>query len=156
MLNPISLPAELVQQVQALSEAVRCLPSIERMLDTRRGRLESRLESLPDDIEAALRDHFERQQQGVASMHGELRANREAAEQLPPGVEGLLERIDALRGELSANREAAEAVPARLEALRGELRQVLDEITRIRETLEPLQGPAERLARMDERLPGGS
>ena len=113
MLNPLVVPAELVDQVRALGEAVRCLPSIERMLGERLGRLESRLDSLPAEMERSLGDHFDRQ--------------REAAESLPPRMEHLLDRIDAVR----------------------------DELARIRNTVEPLQGPAERLARVDDRLPGG-
>jgi uncharacterized coiled-coil DUF342 family protein len=88
-------------------------------------------------------------------MQGELVSNRQAAEALPPRVERLLESIDAMRGELSANREAAEELPVRLDELRAELAAVREEISQIRGTIEPLQGPAERLARVDERLPGG-
>jgi chromosome segregation ATPase len=155
VLNPLVLPAELLEQLRALSEAVRCLPAIERMVDKRLERMQSRLESLPADIESSLRGHFERQQAGVELMQEELVSNRQAAEALPPRVDRLLESIDAMRGELSANREAAEGLPVRLDELRAELAAVREEISQIRGTIEPLQGPAERLARVDERLPGG-
>jgi hypothetical protein len=134
VLNPLSIPSEVLDQLRSLSEALGRLPAIEELLATRLGGLESRLERLPDDIEVALREHFERQREGVETMHGELVANREAAEQLPTRINQLLERIDAMR---------------------GELRVIGAEMIRVRETLQPLEGPAERLARLDERLPGG-
>jgi hypothetical protein len=116
VLNPLSIPAEVLDQLRSLSEALGRLPAIEELLATRLGGLESRL-----------RD-------GIETMHGELVANREAAEQLPTRIDQLLERIDATR---------------------GELRVIRAEMIRVRETLQPLEGPAERLARLDERLPGG-
>jgi chromosome segregation ATPase len=156
LLNPLVLPAELLEQLRALSEAVRCLPAIERMVDERLDRMQSRLEALPADIVRSLRGHFERQQAAVEPMQEELVSNRQAPEALPPRVERLLERTEAMRCELSANREAAERLPVRLDDLRGELAAVREEISRIRGMIEPLQGPAERLARVDERLPGGT
>jgi hypothetical protein len=38
--------------------------------------------------------------------------------------------------------------------LRDEMRALLAEVSEVRETVEPLQGPAERVARLSERLPG--
>ena len=51
----------------------------------------------------------------------------------------------------SSFRQVRESV----DALRAELRAVLSEIAEVRETVEPLQGPAERVARLSEKLPGG-
>jgi hypothetical protein len=89
-------------------------------------------------------------------MQGQLEASRAAAEKLPPRVDVLLERVDAMRDELKVIRSAADALPDRLDALRDDLSGVLREIATVRETIEPLQGPAERLARVDERLPAGA
>lgn len=155
MINPFAVPAALLEELRALTEAVSRLPAIEETIDGRLAELGARLERLPGDIEQAVRPHFERQRRGVEVMEGHLAANREAAEQLPPRIDSLLERIDAMRDELRANREAAEALPSRLDSMSEDLRAIRGEMTSVRETLEPLQGPAERLARMDERLPGG-
>jgi len=107
--------------------ALRSVTAIERLLEVRIGRL-------PADIEQTLRHHFEGQRADLAQLHDELVANREQAEQLPGKVDGLREEIGAVRAVLS---------------------EVLGEIAEVRETLEPLQGPAERAARLSERLPGG-
>jgi uncharacterized coiled-coil DUF342 family protein len=120
-------PLELPGDVAA---ALRSVVAIERSLD-----------DLPERIEATLRTHFEGQRSDLAELHSELVANRRQAEQLPPKVDGLREEIVSTRDEIAA--------------LRGELRAVLAEIAGVRETVEPLQGPAERLARLDDRLPGG-
>jgi septal ring factor EnvC (AmiA/AmiB activator) len=109
MLNPLSLPNEVVS-------ALRSVAAIERLLA-----------ALPDQIEARMRPHFSGQREDLARLHEELVASRIEAEKLP----------------------------AHIEALRDELRGVLAELTEVRETVEPLQGPAERVARLDERLPGG-
>jgi uncharacterized coiled-coil DUF342 family protein len=120
MLNPLSLPTEVVA-------ALRSISTIERLLDLR-------LAHLPDDMERSLRHHLEGQRGDLAEMHEELVANRRQAELLPGKVDGLHEEVAALR---------------------AELREVLGEIAQVRETAEPLQGPAERVARLSDRLPGG-
>jgi chromosome segregation ATPase len=155
MINLLAVPSALLDELRALADAVGRLPGIDETIDGRLADLDARLERLPGDIEQALRPHFEQQHRGLEVMEGHLAANREAAEQLPPRIDRLLERIDAMRDELRANREAAEALPSRLDSMSEDLRAIRGEITSVRETLEPLQGPAERLARMDERLPGG-
>ena len=96
--------------------------------------IERSLDDLPERIEATLRGHFEGQRSDLAELHSELVANRREAETLPPKVDGLRDEIAGLR---------------------DELRAVLAEIAEVRETVEPLQGPAERVARLNERLPGG-
>lgn len=113
-----------------LAAALRSVTAIERSLD-----------DLPERIEATLRSHFEGQRGDLAELHSELVANRRQAEQLPPKVDGLRDELKGARHELAA--------------LRDELRAAAAEIGEVRETVEPLQGPAERLARLDERLPGG-
>jgi uncharacterized coiled-coil DUF342 family protein len=120
-------PLELPGDVAA---ALRSVVAIEHSLD-----------DLPARIEATLRTHFEGQRSDLAELHSELVANRRQAQQLPPKVDGLREEIVSTRDEIAA--------------LRGELRAVLAELAEVRETVEPLQGPAERLARLDDRLPGG-
>ena len=55
-----------------------------------------------------------------------------------------------------ANRKHAEQLPGKVDGLRDEIRAVFSEIDEVRETVEPLQGPAERVARLSERLPGGN
>ena len=134
MLNPLALPNEVLA-------ALRSVANIERILDERLAGLERRFDSLdarmarlPDNIEETLRHHFEGQRSDLATLHEELVANREQAEQLPGKVDGLREEIGGLRGEMGA---------------------LLAEVTEVRETVEPLQGPAERAARLSERLPGG-
>jgi chromosome segregation ATPase len=130
MLNPLELPGEV-------AAALRSVVAIERSLD-----------DLPERIEATLRSHFEGQRSDLAELHSELVANRRQAEQLPPKVDGLREEIVGVRDEVASARDE-------IAGLREELRAVLAEIGEVRETVEPLQGPAERLARLDERLPGG-
>ena len=115
MLNPLSLPADVLA-------ALRSVASIELQL-----------QRLPDELEKTLRPHLDAQNEGIATLHPELVANREHAEKLPG-------RVDALTDEVRA--------------LRGELRAVLGEISEVRETVEPLQGPAQRVARLCDRLPG--
>jgi chromosome segregation ATPase len=127
MLNPLSLPNDVLA-------ALRSVTNIERLLDERLASVEERLEQmdasierLPADLERTLRPHLEGQNASIEKLHPELVANREHAEQLPGKVDGL----------------------------RDEIREVLSEISEVRETVEPLQGPAERVARLSERLPGG-
>ena len=134
MLNPLSLPTEVLS-------ALRSISAIERLLDQRLAGLERRFDSLdarmarlPDDTERALRRHFDGQRSDLAELHDELVANRRHAELLPGKVDGLREEIGAVR---------------------TELREVLGEIAQVRATVEPLQGPAERVARLSDRLPGG-
>jgi chromosome segregation ATPase len=128
MLNPFSLPNDVLA-------ALRSVTNIERLLDERLASVEERLEQmdasierLPADLERTLRPHLEAQNASIEKLHPELVANREHAEQLPGKVEGL----------------------------QDEIRAVLSEINEVRETVEPLQGPAERVARLSERLPGGN
>ena len=128
MLNPLSLPNDVLA-------ALRSVTNIERLLDerladaeARLGQLDARIERLPADLERTLRPHLEGQNASIEKLHPELVANREHAEQLPGKVDGL----------------------------RNEIRAVLSEINEVRETVEPLQGPAERVARLSERLPGGN
>ena len=128
MLNPLSLPNDVLA-------ALRSVTNIERLLDERLASVEERLEQmdasmerLPADLERTLRPHLEGQNASIEKLHPELVANREHAEQLPGKVDGL----------------------------RDEIRAVLSEINEVRETVEPLQGPAERVARLSERLPGGN
>lgn len=124
----ISLPGDVLA-------ALRSVTNIERLLDERLASVEERLEQtdasierLPADLERTLRPHLEAQNASIEKLHPELVANREHAEQLPGKVDGL----------------------------RDEIRAVLSEINEVRETLEPLQGPAERVARLSDRLPGGN
>jgi prefoldin subunit 5 len=133
MLNPLALPTEVIA-------ALRSVVAIERLLDERLSRLDDRvkgldirIERLPDRLEQVLREHFDRQREGIAHVSEELVANRQEAEKLPG-------KIDVLRDEIRA--------------LREEMRQLLGEVSEVRETVEPLQGPAERVARLSERLPG--
>ena len=128
MLNPLSLPNDVLA-------ALRSVTNIERLLDERLASVEERLEQmdasmerLPADLERTLRPHLEGQNASIEKLHPELVANREHAEQLPGKVDGL----------------------------RDEIRAVLSEINEVRESVEPLQGPAERVARLSERLPGGN
>ena len=125
-------PALLPNDVLA---ALRSVTNIERLLDERLASVEERLEQmdasmerLPADLERTLRPHLEGQNASIEKLHPELVANREHAEQLPGKVDGL----------------------------RDEIRAVLSELNEMRETVEPLQGPAERVARLSERLPGGN
>jgi hypothetical protein len=120
MLNPLSLPADVLA-------ALRSVSNIERILDDRLAEVERqlrdldrRIELLPADLERRLRPHLEAQNEAVERLHPELVANRKHAEKLPGKVDGLREELRA-----------------------------------VRETTEPLQGPAERVARLSERLPGG-
>jgi chromosome segregation ATPase len=134
MLNPLALPNEVVAALRSVTAIERLLDERLRGLERRFESLDSSMERLPADIEQTLRHHFEGQRGDLAELHDELVANRRQAEQLPGKVDGLREEIGAVR---------------------GVLREVLGEIAQVRETVEPLQGPAERAARLSERLPGG-
>jgi uncharacterized coiled-coil DUF342 family protein len=112
-----------------LTAALRSVTTIERLLQT----MNVRISELPDSIEQTLRGHFEGQRSDLSELHEELVANRRTAEELPP-------KIDALREDIAG--------------LRADMQGVLEEISEVRETVEPLQGPAERVARLSERLPG--
>jgi chromosome segregation ATPase len=127
MLNPLSLPNEVIAALRSVVAIERLLDDRLRMLEQRLAGLDHRMDRLPDEIESTLRRHFDGQRGDLAELHDELVANREQAEQLPGKVDGL----------------------------RAEIRAVLGEISEVRETVEPLQGPAERVARLSERLPGG-
>lgn len=127
MLNPLSLPNEVLSALRSVGAIERLLDDRLRRLEKELGALDARMARLPDELESTLRHHFEGQRGDLAQLHEELVANREQAEQLPGKVDGL----------------------------REEMRALLGEISEVRETVEPLQGPAERVARLNERLPGG-
>lgn len=123
----ISLPGDVLA-------ALRSVTNIERLLDERLASVEERLEQtdasierLPADLERTLRPHLEAQNASIEKLHPELVANREHAEQLPGKVDGL----------------------------RDGIRAVFSEIDEVRDR-RALQGPAERVARLSERLPGGN
>jgi chromosome segregation ATPase len=127
MLNPLALPNEVLA-------ALRSVAGIERLLDERLEGIDERLEALEGQM-------------------ADLPATLERT--LRPHLEGQRESIEMLRPELVANREQAEKLPGKVDALTDEIRAVLSELNQVRETLEPLQGPAERVGRLSERLPGG-
>ena len=162
MLNPLSLPADVLA-------ALRSVANIERLLDERLEAIEDRLREfdaqmaqLPADLERTLRPHLERQQDGIDKLYPELVATREHAETLPGKVDGLRGEIRAVNDAVSgvdasvgADNDSVGGVRDELRAATAELRGVLAEVGEVRETVEPLQGPAERMARLSERLPGG-
>lgn len=168
MLNPLALPAEVIA-------ALRSVAAIERLVDERLSRLDDRLkgldiriERLPDRLEERLRGHFEGQREDLAELHDELVANRKHAEKLPGEVRGVGDRVEGLRDEIGGVREEVGSVRDgvggvgdevggvrdEVRALRDEMRALLGEVSEVRETVEPLQGPAERVARISKRLPG--
>ena len=155
MLNPLSLPNDVLA-------ALRSVARIERLLDERLATIEERLRefdvqmsSLPADLERTLRPHLERQQEGIQKLYPELVANRKHAEKLPGKVDGLRGEIRAVNDSVGAVDDSLGKVSDELGAATAELRAVLAEVNEVRETVEPLQGPAERVARLSERLPGG-
>ena len=128
MLNPLALPNDLVAALRSVANIERLLDERLAEVEYRLAELDARIERLPIDLERTLRPHLEAQIAGVEKLHPELVANREHAEKLPGKVDQLGE----------------------------EIRAVLAEVNEVRETVEPLQGPAERVARLSERLPGGN
>jgi chromosome segregation ATPase len=134
VLNPLALPSDVVAALRSVGAIERLLDDRLRSLERRLEGLNERMEELPDDIEQTLRRHFEGQRGDLAELHTELVANREHAEKLPGKVDGLREEMGGLR---------------------AEMREMLGEIAEVRETVEPLQGPAERIQRLSDRLPGG-
>jgi chromosome segregation ATPase len=128
VLNPLALPNDVIAALRSVANIERILDERLRGLERRFDSLDARMARLPEDIEQTLRRHFEGQRADLSALHEELVANREHAELLPGKVDGL----------------------------RDELKALLAELTEVRETVEPLQGPAERAARLSERLPGGA
>ncbi len=128
MLNPLALPNDLVAALRSVANIERLLDERLAEVDYRLAELDARIERLPNDLERTLRPHLEAQIAGVEKLHPELVANRKHAEKLP----------------------------GKVDALGEEIRAVLAEVNEVRETVEPLQGPAERVARLSERLPGGN
>lgn len=136
MTHPLLLPPRLLvralDDLRSLARAADRLPELERELFRRLDQLE-RLESverglagLPEAIEHALKEHLERQVEGIQRLHPELVQNRENSGQVPPLIDGMRDQLDALHAEMSA----------------------------IREALAPLQSVAERADRLADRLPG--
>jgi chromosome segregation ATPase len=127
MLNPLSLPNDVLAALRSVTNIERLLDERLADVDERLGQLNARMERMPIDLERTLRPHLEGQRESIDRLHPELVANREHAEQLP----------------------------GKVDAMSQEIRAVLAELNEVRETVEPLQGPAERVARLSERLPGG-
>ena len=140
MLNPMKLPADLVAALQAI-------PRIQDALESRLDRMDRRLLELPGRLEETLRGHFSDQREGIDELRPLLADNRRAAEQLPGKVDGLRGDVDNLRDELAGARDE-------LKGLRNDFRVAIEELSSVRETVEPLRGPAERMGRLSERLPG--
>jgi chromosome segregation ATPase len=107
--------------------ALRSVANIERILDERLRGIEQRFDSLDRQM-SSLPNRIE--------------------ETLRHHFEGQRSDLSELHEELVANREHAEQLPGKVDGLRAEIGE-------IRETVEPLQGPAERAARLSARLPGG-
>ena len=128
MLNPFSLPNDVLAALRSVTNIERLLDERLADVEERLGQLDARIERLPADLERTLRPHLEGQRESIDRLHPELVANRKHAEQLPGKVDGL----------------------------QTEIRAVLSELNEVRETVEPLQGPAERVASLSERLPGGN
>lgn len=128
MLNPLALPNDVLAALRSVSNIERLLDERLAEVEDRLGDLDAKIERLPQDLERTLRPHLQAQLGGIESLLPELVANRKHAEKLPGKVDGLGEEIRAL----------------------------LAEVSEVRETVEPLQGPAERVARLSERLPGGN
>jgi chromosome segregation ATPase len=128
MLNPLALPNEVLAALRSVAGIERLLDERLEGIDERLQALEGQMADLPATLERALRPHLEGQNESIEKLHPELVANREHAEKLP----------------------------GKVDALTDEIRAVLSELNQVRETLEPLQGPAERVARLSERLPGGN
>jgi chromosome segregation ATPase len=133
MLNPLQLPADL-------AAALRAVPEIQRMLERRLGDLERQMGTLPERLEATLRGHFHDQREGIDELRPLLADNRDAAQTLPGKVDALREELGAARGEIRG--------------LRSDFKAAIEELATVRETVEPLRGPAERVARLSDRLPG--
>lgn len=68
MLNPLTLPVELIQRINAIADAVERLPAIEKRL----AGFEETMDSMPQDIERELRPHMERQAETAEEMAGRL------------------------------------------------------------------------------------
>jgi chromosome segregation ATPase len=184
MTNPLDLPSRAVagalDGLGSLGDAARRAPELQRELLSLLTSLDERLAGLPDALERTLRPHFDGQRSDIQALLPELERNRIAAESLPDHVDGLetglgtrLDKLpaaldDVLRGRFDALEEAigslqpelvrtsaaVEGLPQRIDGLREELRQLRSEMAEIRAAVEPLQGPAERAARLSDRLPG--
>jgi chromosome segregation ATPase len=127
MLNPLSLPNDALAALRSVTNIERLLDERLADIEGRLGELDARIERLPIGLERTLRPH----------------------------LEGQRESIDRLHPELVANREHAEKLPTKVDDMSREIRAVLSELNEVRETVEPLQGPARRVARLSDRLPGG-
>ena len=149
MLNPLALPNDVLAALRSVSNIERMLDERLTEVEDRLGDLDAKFERLPSDLERELRPHLEAQIAGIEKLHPELVANRKHAEKLPGKVDGLGKEIRAVN-------DSVGGVKDELGTVTVELRGVLAEINEVRETVEPLQGPAERVARLSERLPGGN
>lgn len=137
MTGPLDVPSRLVSGtldgLGSLGAAARRVPEFQRELIGILRRLDRRIEALPEEIEATLEGHFDSQCDAIESLRPELVRNAESAESLPPKIDELLEAIRALGSEVAA---------------------VHEELVAVRAAVEPLREPAERVARISDRLPG--
>jgi chromosome segregation ATPase len=154
MLNPLSLPTDVLEALRSVGRIERLLDDRLALVDEHLQELDARIDGLPAELERALRPHLEGQNASIENLHPELVANRKHAEKLPGKVDGLRQEIRAVNDAVGSVDGSVGAVNDRLGAVTAELRGVLAEINDVRETVEPLQGPAERVARLSERLPG--
>jgi chromosome segregation ATPase len=154
MLNPLAVPNDVLAALGSVVNIERLLDERLAAIDDRLGELDARMARLPADLERTLRPHFEAQQERIEKLHPELVANRKHAETLPGKVDGLRAEIRGVNESVGAVSESVGAVNDELRAATAQLRGVLSELNEVRETVEPLQGPAERVARLSERLPG--
>ena len=145
MTSAFDLPARAVsgavEGLGSLGEAARRAPELQRELLSLLRSIERRMGDLPAELEKTLRGHFEGQRKDIQSLRPELERNRQAAESLPAHIDGLREDLRELRSEMSG--------------VRSEVSEVRSEVSDVRAIVEPLQGPAERAARISDRLPGG-
>jgi hypothetical protein len=101
MLNPLTLPASLLDDLREIAEAVKCLPRIEAMLRDRLDGLQASMDTLDERVEGRLSPHLD-------PMLPELVANRESAEQLPGEIAGLRSDLRDVRAHIGEVREVVE------------------------------------------------
>jgi hypothetical protein len=159
--NPLTLPPRLLfralDDLHALAEAARRLPDIERTLIDRFERLEQRADAIEDQLGDALDLGAKIDRRGADIVALGRRIDARADEILEVG-RGLHERGAELlaEGEIIAERAREVAVTgSELVAAFPTLERTAQIGETLAQAVEPLQGAAERLGRVVDRLPGG-
>ena len=123
-MNPLLFPPTLIKRalddLGAIADAARRLPTLEELVIQRIDRVENeglaRIDTLIEElralrVEMAPIEQLTAVRKGIEPLDDDMRVVRDSVDNLEPLIRGVLERLDALRAELGPLGELADKIP---------------------------------------------